>query len=106
MPSTTLETNVKTIPVLIAAAFALAACATAGRYVPASNTSAYWSGSSSSVETFRHDNVVCSARASRFGNVAAAPDNRMDRPMQRWPNQTAQETYESCMGEMGWHAAG
>lgn len=96
----------KTIPVLIASALVLGACASAGKYMPASSAPGYWNGSSTSVETFRHDNVVCSARASRFGNVSTAPDNRIDRPMQRWPNATAQETYESCMAEMGWHAAG
>ena len=96
----------KTIPVLIGSTILLAACATAGRYMPSSNASGYWTGSSTSEDTFRHDNVVCSSRAARFGNVSNAPDNRMDRPMQRWPNATAQEAYESCMSDMGWHAAG
>jgi len=96
---------VKKTSLLIAPAILLAACATGGMRMPASPPG-YWTGSSTSVEEFRHDNVVCSARASRFGNVSTAPDNRIDRPMQRWPNSVAQETYESCMSEAGWHAAG
>ena len=96
----------KTISVVVASAFLVGACATAGSYMPTSSTPVYWTGSSSSIDTFRHDNVVCSARASRFGNVTNIPDNRIDRPMQRWPNVSAQETYEACMAQLGWHAAG
>ena len=96
----------KTIPVLVASAFVVGACATAGKYMPTSDTPGYWTGSSSSIDTFRHDNAVCSARASRFGNVTNVPDNRIDRPMQRWPNAVAQEAYEACMAQLGWHAAG
>ena len=66
----------------------------------------YWRGTSSSVDEFRHDNIVCSARAAKFGNLdpKTAPDNRLDRPMQKWPNAVAQETYEGCMRDVGWRS--
>jgi hypothetical protein len=68
----------------------------------------YWRGTSSSIDEFRHDNVVCSARAEKFGNVdpRSAPENSIDRPMQKWPNPVAQETYESCMHDVGWQPLG
>ena len=73
-----------------------------------SSSPEYWHSASSSVDGFRHDNAVCTARAARFGNVelSMAPDNRLDRPMQRWPNAVAQETYESCMHDVGWRSMG
>jgi hypothetical protein len=89
----------------VAPAMLLAACASTSSLMPSSSTT-YWVGASSSIETFRRDNVVCSARAQKFGNVTTAPENSIDRPMQRWPNATAQDAYEACMSGYGWRAAG
>jgi len=88
----------------VAPAMLLAACASSPSLMPSSSTT-YWVGTSSSIEEFRHDNVVCSARAQKFGDVSTAPDNRIDRPAQRWPNATAQEAYDGCMSQKGWRAA-
>jgi len=92
-------------------AILLAACAGAGNgmsnMVPAGSTS-YWYGTSSSYESFNHDNVVCSASARKWGNLPldSGPVNRMDRPAQRWPNSAAQDAYDACMSQKGWRAAG
>jgi len=93
----------------IAPAIFVAACASTNGSSSSpmgSSATRYWTGVSDSVDAFRHDNVVCSARAQKFGNLTSAPDNRIDRPMQKWPNETAQETYEQCMHDNGWRSAG
>jgi len=99
---------VKTILAVVPATILLAACTSTGvsGMSMGSSSPEYWRGSSSSVDEFRHDNVVCSARAAKFGNIdpKMAPDNRMDRPMQKWPNAVAQETYETCMHDTGWRS--
>ena len=92
----------KKLFVLAAPAILLAACGTVQRVMPSSSGPEYWRGASGSIEEFRRDNVVCSSRAARFGNVGTAPQNRMDRPMQKWPNATAQQAYEACMQDNGW----
>jgi hypothetical protein len=88
----------------------LAACSSTGGGGMSLSSSApeYWRSASGSIEGFRHDNAVCTARAARFGNVDPnmTPDNRMDRPMQKWPNAVAQEAYENCMYDVGWHSMG
>ena len=92
-------------------AILLAACAsTADRMsnvLPAGST-AYWVGTSSSYDSFNHDNVVCSTNARKWGNLPmdSGPQNRMDRPAQRWPNQAAQDAYDACMSEKGWRHTG
>lgn len=94
---------------LVVPSLLLAACASGGglsSLAPASSSSepAYWRAASmgTSPSEFARDNVNCSSRAARLGNVDNAPQNRFDRPMQKWPNATAQETYESCMADAGW----
>ena len=94
-----------TVTLLIPIVALAAACSSA----PASRTasSEYWRATSTGVDQFPGDNLACSARASRLGNVSgAAPDNRIDRPMQKWPNASAQEVYEACMIDRGWRPAG
>lgn len=90
-------------------AILVAACTSTGGgsslMASSSSSTRYWTGVSDSVDAFRHDNVVCSARASKFGNITSgAPENRIDRPMQKWPNDVAQETYEQCMHDVGWRS--
>jgi hypothetical protein len=89
---------------LVAPTILVAACVSSplNGSTGSSSSSAYWRGASSSVAEFRRDNVVCSNRAARAGNVAQMPDNRIDRPMQKWANAAAQEAYESCMLQSGW----
>ena len=96
------------VPTLI-----LAACASGGgmsSLMPASSSSepSYWRAASMSTSPseFARDNVNCSSRAARLGNVDKAPENRVDRPMQKWPNATAQAAYESCMADAGWRPQG
>ena len=101
----------KKILAVVPAALLLAACTstgTSGTALGYSSSPEYWRGPTSSVEGFRHDDVVCSARAAKFGNVdmKMAPDNRIDRPMQQWPNAVAQETYVNCMRDVGWRSLG
>ena len=99
----------KTILAVVPSAIVLAACSSAGGAMSlSSSTPEYWSSASGSIEGFRHDDAVCSARAARFGNVdlKMVPDNRMDRPMQKWPNAVAQDTYETCMHDVGWRSMG
>ena len=95
----------KKLLVLAVPAILLAACGSVQRVMPSSSGPEYWRGASGSTEEFRRDNVVCSSRAARMGNVSSAPDNRMDRPMQKWSNATAQQVYESCMHDNGWTPA-
>lgn len=97
----------KTILAIVPTTILVAACTSTGMSL-SSSTPGYWRGTSSSLIEFQRDNTVCSGRAARFGNVdaSARPDNRMDRPMQRWPNATAQDTYEACMLDYGWRPLG
>ncbi len=97
----------KTTLAIVAPAILIAACASTGQ--PSSgplvaSSTTYWSGASTSATEFRRDNVLCSARASKAANVAA-PDNRFDRPPQRWSSAEAQQVYDSCMLDQGWRAA-
>ena len=100
----------KTILAVVPATVLLAACASTGMSGMSMSSSSpeYWRSPTNSIDAFRHDNVVCSARAAKFGNVdnQSVPDNRMDRPMQKWPNSVAQETYEGCMRDVGWRPVG
>ena len=84
--------------------FIVAACASS----PSSSERAYWRAASmgTSPSEFARDNVNCSSRAARLGGVDSPPQNRFDRPMQKWPNATAQEAYESCMADAGWRPQG
>jgi hypothetical protein len=67
----------------------------------------YWRATSTGANQFPSDNLACSARTSRLANLGTlAPENRLDRPMQKWPNASAQEIYEGCMLERGWRPAG
>jgi hypothetical protein len=97
----------KAILTLVAPAILLAACAGGGPLsrMSTSSTNAYWHSETDSVLEFRHDNVLCSNAAMKAGNVTTAPDNRMDRPPQRWSNSTAQRAYDSCMFDKGWRAS-
>ena len=97
----------KKVLAIVVPTLLVAACASTGMpsLRSASSSPTYWVGASSSVEEFRHDNIVCSSRAARFGNVANTPTNRLDQPPQRWPNSVAQETYDACMAENGWRPA-
>ncbi len=92
----------KAILALVAPAILISACASA----PSSHSSADWRPTTTGTDQFPGDNLACSARATRLGNGAVAPDNRLDRPMQRWSNPVAQEVYEACMSERGWWPAG
>ncbi len=94
----------KTVLAIVVPTILLAACSSSGP-LRSSSAPEYWRSSSTSAVDFQRDNSVCSGRASRFGNVQSAPQNSLDRPMQKWPNATAQETYEACMDEAGWHPA-
>ena len=97
----------KTTLAIVAPAILIAACASTGQSSSGpivSSPTTYWSGASTSATEFRRDNVVCSARAAKAGNTAA-PDNRYDRPPQKWANAEAQSVYDSCMLDQGWRAA-
>ena len=97
----------KTTLAIVAPALLIAACASTGQPSSGpivSSPTTYWSGASSSSTEFRRDNVLCSARASKAGNVAA-PDNRIDRSPQKWTNAEAQQVYDSCMLDQGWRPA-
>ena len=95
-----------TVTALVPVMLLAAACAS----TPQSKSSSapeYWRATSTGANQFLADNLACSARASRLGNVTTPPpDNRIDRPMQKWPNASAQEVYESCMIDRGWRPAG
>src|SRR5436309_9879487 len=66
------EQPMKAILAAAPVAILLAACAsTADRMsnvLPAGST-AYWVGTSSSYDSFNHDNVVCSTNARKWGNL-------------------------------------
>ena len=96
----------KTIVTVLVPVLALvAACASAP--VSRSSSTEYWRATTTGANQFPGDNLACSARASRLGSVSGpAPENRLDRPMQKWPNASAQEVYEVCMLERGWRPAG
>ena len=93
----------KGILAVTAPAMILAACA-GGPSMMASSSPGYWGNSGGSVTEFKRDNVICASRAQRAGNVATAPDNAYDRPMQKWSNPVAQDVYEACMADSGWRA--
>ena len=99
----------KAILTTAASAILLAACASTGPSSLSMRSSAsndYWRSNAAGTSQFPGDNAACSARASRLGSVATAPENRIDRPIQKWPNATAQEVYDACMLERGWRPAG
>ena len=72
----------------------------------------YWrSARGASPAEFSIDNQGCAARASRVAPTgradlltggAAIPDNRIDRPPERWVSAVAEKAYIDCMGERGW----
>jgi hypothetical protein len=86
-------------------AILLAACASTGPSSYARSSSGhYWHSTTAGDSQFPSDNLACSERAARLGRVSGpAPVNRLDAPVQRWANSTAEETYEACMLERGWH---
>ena len=84
-----------------------AGCASTNGASSSSSGPAYWVSKSAGTSTFAGDNGACSARASRLGGMTGAPpENRLDKPIQKWPNATAQEAYDACMLERGWRPAG
>jgi hypothetical protein len=96
----------KSILTVLGPVVALAAACSASP-VPRASSSEYWRATSTGANQFPADNLACSARTSRLANVGTpAPENRLDRPMQKWPNASAQEIYEACMFERGWRPAG
>jgi hypothetical protein len=94
---------------LVAAPLLLLAAGCASTNGGSSSPSAsrpYWASSWASSSSFPGDNGACSARAKRLGGVSdPAPANRIDGPIQKWPNATAQETYDECMRDRGWRPA-
>ncbi|HYC37267.1 MAG TPA: hypothetical protein VEC19_12645 [Usitatibacter sp.] len=87
----------------------LSACASSPPAEP------YWRhmGSASATE-FPIDNQGCAARASRMAPTgradlltsgATVPNNRIDRPPERWVSSVADRAYMDCMRERGWVAA-
>jgi hypothetical protein len=95
----------KVILAVAAPAIVLAACAGGPSFMSTSaSSSGYWASSGGSITEFKRDNLICSSRAQRAGHVATAPENAFDRPPQKWPNATAQDIYEACMGDSGWRA--
>jgi hypothetical protein len=88
------------VPVLALAA----ACSS----TPASNTPSgeYWRTMSTGANQFPGDNLACSARTSRLASLSGPPpENQLNRPMQKWPNASAQQIYEACMLDRGWRPA-
>jgi hypothetical protein len=91
------------VTVLVPVVALAAACATA----PTSSAPQHWRAPNTSANQFPSDNLACATRTSRLANLTTpAPENRLDRPMQKWPNATAQDIYEGCMLERGWRPAG
>ena len=94
---------------LLSGSLLLAACAGG----PAADTSAnhYWRHSAGSRVDFAADNQTCASRASRVSPAgradsvaggAAIPQNRIDRPPEKWVNAVAERAYMDCMRDLGW----
>jgi hypothetical protein len=100
--------NKATIPLAAALVLLCTGCAsTNGASSSSASAREYWTSHGAGTSQFPGDNLACASRASRLGGVSgAAPENRIDRPIQKWPNATAQEAYDSCMLERGWRPAG
>ena len=91
---------------ILMAALVLAGCASSA---PAKT---YWHNSrGASSSEFTVDNQGCAARATRVKPTgradllpggAAIPDNRIDRPPERWVSAVAERAYMDCMQERGW----
>ena len=88
----------------LAIVVALAACVASE---PSQN---YWNNRAAR-SNFDVDNQSCSARASRMAPTGrpdllsggvTVPENRVDRPPQRWVSSVAQNAYMDCMRESGW----
>lgn len=92
---------------LIAILFLLAlaaACAT-------TRADPYWRNTGATRADFTLDNQSCGARATRMkptpradqlAGGATVPNNRIDRPPQRWASAVAENAYMDCMAERGW----
>lgn len=82
---------------------ALAAACSSTPTTRMSSAPEYWRATSTGANQFPADNLACSARTTRLANLTTpAPENRIDRAMQKWPNASAQEIYATCMSERGW----
>jgi hypothetical protein len=95
-------------PLLACTALVLGACAAPGP-APASNN--YWRHQAGDRVDFAADNQTCASRASRVApggradsrqGGATIPQNRIDRPPEKWVSAVAERAYMDCMRDLGW----